>query len=141
MATATSNGVELTQDELVMDALASECVTMKELMALVGDGTVSIKVASPHVDRIDKATVRPAPKTVPSRKTVCPLTKGEFLTQASPVQIDLRGTKVVLKPREFSSGSFGWGFSGKVVLDVGGEDLAVMVSMNLTAIGSKPELS
>lgn len=73
------------------------------------------------------------------KKTTCPLTLKQFVDKAEPIVLKIGDQTIHLDPREFSSGSFGWGFSGKVVLDTCGKPCKVQCSMNLVLVGSKPE--
>jgi len=70
-------------------------------------------------------------------KTACPIDRGEFLQHATPVTFEIAGTQVTAEPREFSTGSFGWYFTGKVNITVGDKKLPVQVGCNLTVVGSK----
>jgi hypothetical protein len=72
-------------------------------------------------------------------KRVCPITKDEFLAKAAPVAIKVNGQTVTLDPRTFSTGSFGWYFSGKVSIEIDGKPVAVQCGLNLTVVGSKLE--
>ncbi len=70
-------------------------------------------------------------------KTVCPIARGEFMKSAKPVEFVIAGTKATADPKEFSTGSFGWYFSGKVSIEVEDQKLPVQVGCNLTVVGSK----
>ncbi len=70
-------------------------------------------------------------------KTACPIDRTEFKQNASPVTFEIAGTQVTADPREFSTGSFGWYFTGKVTIEVAGKKLPVQVGCNLTVVGSK----
>jgi hypothetical protein len=70
-------------------------------------------------------------------KTPCPIDRAEFKQHAVPVTFDVAGTQVSAEPREFSTGSFGWYFTGKVNIEVNGKRLPVQVGCNLTVVGSK----
>jgi hypothetical protein len=70
-------------------------------------------------------------------KTACPIDRAEFKTNAKPVVFEIAGTPVTADPREFSTGSFGWYFTGKVTIEVAGKKLPVQVGCNLTVVGSK----
>lgn len=69
---------------------------------------------------------------------VCPITRQDFLAHAEPLPITIGTTPTVADAREFSTGSFGYGFSGKVNIKINGVMVLCQVSMNVTAIGSKP---
>jgi hypothetical protein len=70
-------------------------------------------------------------------KTPCAITRHEFVENAQPVTFEIAGTPVTADPREFSTGSFGWYFTGKVNIIVNGKTLPVQVGCNLTVVGSK----
>jgi hypothetical protein len=70
-------------------------------------------------------------------KSPCPIDRTEFLKHATPVTFEIAGTPVTADPREFSTGSFGWYFTGKVSIVVNGTKLPVQVGCNLTVVGSK----
>src|SRR5262249_54187174 len=50
-------------------------------------------------------------------KTVCPLTPAEFEKDAQPLDVKVGQVGLTADPRPFSSGSFGWGASQKVVVE------------------------
>ena len=70
-------------------------------------------------------------------KTPCPISRQEFKDHAQPVTFEIAGTPVTADWKEFSTGSFGWYFSGKVTVDVNGKKLPVQVGCNMTIVGSK----
>jgi hypothetical protein len=70
-------------------------------------------------------------------KTPCPIDRNEFMKNATPVSFEISGTPITAEPREFSTGSFGWYFTGKVNIEVNGKKLPVQVGCNLTVVGSK----
>ncbi len=70
-------------------------------------------------------------------KTSCPITRSDFLQHATSVNFEIAGTPVTADPREFSTGSFGWYFTGKITMMVDGKKLPVQVGCNLTVVGSK----
>jgi hypothetical protein len=70
-------------------------------------------------------------------KTVCPITREDFIAKAEPLKIDIGGFPLVAEPRSFSTGSFGWYVNGKASLTVDGKALSVQVGMNLIVVGSK----
>ncbi len=72
-------------------------------------------------------------------KTVCPITREDFLAHAQPLKIDLGGFPMSAEPREFSTGSFGWYVNGKATQIVDGKTLSVQVGMNLIVVGSKEQ--
>jgi hypothetical protein len=70
-------------------------------------------------------------------KTPCPIERQEFKDNAQSVSFEIAGTPVSADPREFSTGSFGWYYTGKVNIVVNGKSLPVQVGCNLTVVGSK----
>lgn len=70
-------------------------------------------------------------------KNVCAIGRAEFLEKAQPVHLTINGQTVDAAVREFSTGSFGWFYSGKVQIEIGGKPVQVQVGMNMAVIGSK----
>jgi hypothetical protein len=70
-------------------------------------------------------------------KQPCPVTRAQFLEKAEPVKLVINGQELLADKKEFSTGSFGWYFNGKVNVTVDGKPLSVQVGMNLTVVGSK----
>ena len=70
-------------------------------------------------------------------KTICPISRADFLAKAQSVKIDIGGFPMHADPREFSTGSFGWYVNGKATIQVDGKPIQVQVGMNLTVVGSK----
>jgi hypothetical protein len=79
-----------------------------------------------------------AAKGTGAPKTVCPLTKDEFLGAAKPIGINIGGNTYALNPQEFSTGSFGFYLSDKVTITIGDVPVKFQAGFNLTAVGSKP---
>ena len=71
------------------------------------------------------------------KKTICPLTRPEFLEKAKPLNIIIDGVAMVAPPREFSTGSLGWNLNSKTSMDIGGVQVMVQIGMNVTLVGSK----
>ena len=69
--------------------------------------------------------------------SACPITRSDFLAKAEPFKLVIGGAEIVASPREFSTGSFGWYYNGKVPITVDGKVLSVQVGLNLTVVGSK----
>jgi hypothetical protein len=70
-------------------------------------------------------------------KSICPLSKTQFLDKADSVKIVIGNAEIVADKREFSTGSFGWYYNGKTTVTVDGKPLSVQVGLNLTVVGSK----
>lgn len=74
--------------------------------------------------------------TKPSRNPG--MTKSKFTANAKPIMGKIGDTPVMLEPKVFSTGSCGFGFSGKLPVQLpDGTIVQLQVGMNLTAIGSK----
>ena len=70
-------------------------------------------------------------------KSPCPLSKTQFIDKAEPVKIVINGQEIIADKREFSTGSFGWYYNGKINIIVDGKPLSVQIGLNLTVVGSK----
>ena len=70
-------------------------------------------------------------------KTTCPISRPDFLAKAEPQKVMIGTTEVTAAPREFSTGSFGWYYNGKINVTVDGKVLSVQLGLNLTVVGSK----
>ncbi len=70
-------------------------------------------------------------------KSPCPVTRPQFLEKAEAVKLVINGQEIVADKREFSTGSFGWYYNGKVSITVDGKPLSVQCGINLTVVGSK----
>lgn len=71
------------------------------------------------------------------KKATCPVSREEFERNAKPITIEIAGQKEVLTVKEFSTGSFGWYGTGKVVVEVNGTSLKCQLSLNLIVANSK----
>ena len=70
-------------------------------------------------------------------KSPCPISRTQFIEKAEPVKLSINGQELVADKREFSTGSFGWYYNGKINITVDGKLLSVQVGLNLTVVGSK----
>jgi hypothetical protein len=70
-------------------------------------------------------------------KSASPVTRTQFLEKAEPVKVNINGQDIVADKREFSTGSFGWYYNGKITITVDGKPLSIQVGLNLTVVGSK----
>jgi hypothetical protein len=70
-------------------------------------------------------------------KSASPVSRAQFLEKAEPVKVTINGQEIVADKREFSTGSFGWYYNGKINISVDGKSLSVQVGLNLTVVGSK----
>ena len=66
------------------------------------------------------------------KKTKCAISRKQFFDNAKPLTIEINGQKQVAEVKEFSTGSFGWYFTGKIVVEV-------QANCGLVAVGSKEE--
>lgn len=73
----------------------------------------------------------------PSRKTVCPISRGQFRKAAKAVKVNVAGNDQLIPTKEFSTGSLGWFLNGKTVIEVDGVACEVQMGLTLTIIGSK----
>jgi hypothetical protein len=69
----------------------------------------------------------------------CPVTREEFRNGAQAVKILVNNVEMEALPKEFSTGSFGWFLTGKIILPVGEKKVNVQIGLNLTVIGSKEQ--
>jgi len=111
--------------------------TMEEALGAVQDGSLS-QAQFLEWDRARSKKAKRGGGNGNIPKTKCPLTAEEFIANAKPITVDLQGTLVTFEPKVFSSGSFGWGFYGKMDIKVGNKPIKVQSSSSLTAVGSKP---
>jgi hypothetical protein len=68
---------------------------------------------------------------------VSPISRTQFIEKAEPVKIVIAGQEVIADKKEFSTGSFGWYYNGKINITVDGKLLPIQVGLNLTVVGSK----
>lgn len=70
-------------------------------------------------------------------KSTCPVTRGEFLQDAQPVEVTINGIPMTAEVKEFATGSLGWYLNGKTNIKVGEKSVSVQIGMNMTIVGSK----
>lgn len=70
-------------------------------------------------------------------KSASPVSRTQFLEKAEPIKVTINGQELVADKREFSTGSFGWYYNGKITIPVDGKQLSIQVGLNLTVVGSK----
>jgi hypothetical protein len=73
------------------------------------------------------------------RKTVCPVSREQFIDAAQDVEVSIAGVPMLAAVKLFSTGSLGWYLSGKTVIRVGDTPVSVQIGLNLTCVGSKSE--
>ena len=71
------------------------------------------------------------------KKTECPISLSDFLQHAKPLKVTLAGNDKIGEVKHFSTGSFGWNVTDKVVVEVNGVPLKVQAVCNLIVVGSK----
>ena len=89
-----------------------------------------------------KATAKRKTTAMTSGGPDCSISKAEFRKGAERMVLQIGSwgdgaAKYELDPREFSSGSFGWFASEKLVIPVGDKRVRCQMSLNVTVIGSK----
>lgn len=82
------------------------------------------------------AKKRASTKTA-GKKSKCPITKRQF-KKAKPLALQFGNSLGVAQPREFHSGSLGWYFGKKIVVDVDGVPCRCQVTCSIVVIGSYP---
>lgn len=107
--------------------------TQEDALKLVASGDVPIEAYQ------EWDATRAKSKPAYNGNSECQITKGDFLDKAGPLTVVVDGTKVSLEPREFSSGSFGWYYSGKLNIEVDGKPIKAQVGLNFTVVNSKPK--
>jgi hypothetical protein len=70
-------------------------------------------------------------------KSPCPVSRTQFLEKAESIKVSINGQEIIADKREFSTGSFGWYYNGKISVTVDGKPLSIQVGLNLTVVGSK----
>jgi hypothetical protein len=70
-------------------------------------------------------------------KSPCPVSRTQFLEKAEAIKVVINGQEIIADKREFSTGSFGWYYNGKISVSVDGKPLSIQVGLNLTVVGSK----
>lgn len=73
-------------------------------------------------------------------KTTCTVSRSTIRTKAAPMlaaTIAGQHTPCMLKSEGFSTGSEGWNYSGKIVVEIDGVPTVCQVGINVTIVGSK----
>jgi hypothetical protein len=76
-------------------------------------------------------------KENPMAKTSCPISRAEFKEKAKALPLVINNVPLQAEVKEFSTGSFGWSFNGKMAVVVGETSASVQINVNLTVVGSK----
>ena len=69
--------------------------------------------------------------------TKSPFTRDEFHAKAKPVVVKIDNVERTLHPRDFSTGSFGFGTNEKITLNIDGVPTLCTVNLNVVVVGSK----
>jgi len=72
-----------------------------------------------------------------ANKTVCPISRREFLSQAKALEVTVNGVPLLAQAKEFSTGSFGFYLGDKVTVRIGDTLVKVQLGITATVIGSK----
>lgn len=77
----------------------------------------------------------------PKKRTLT-ITREEFAEHAKPMTftcVEHPGISFTIKPREFSTGSYGWRNNDKFDVEINGKDVSVQIGANFMVIGSKKQ--
>lgn len=70
-------------------------------------------------------------------KETCPVTREEFDASAERLVVTIGEDEFKLAPKQFNTGSMGWGLQGKSAMRIGGKWVNVTIGLNITVNGSK----
>lgn len=70
-------------------------------------------------------------------KTVCPVTRKQFMEHAPTLKITIGDREFKAVRREFSTGSLGWYVNDKMDIEIDGKPVTIQLGLNLTVVGSK----
>lgn len=76
-------------------------------------------------------------RAVSSKGRKCPVSRDEFHRSAATLTLAIGGSGLVAEPKEFSTGSVGWWLNGKASIAVGERMVAVQISGQMVAVGTK----
>lgn len=85
------------------------------------------------------ANITPTKSYTPKTPKLAPITRETFRTEAKPLAVTVGGTPLFAMPKDFSTGSVGWSFNAKVLIEVDGKMCECQVGGNVTVNGSKNE--
>merc|ERR1712224_305151 len=71
------------------------------------------------------------------KRQVSMMTRSEFLKKAQKLEVNVGSKQFKVDPRQFSTSSVGFFYSGKVPVTVGGDELIMQCTLNMFDIGSK----
>lgn len=92
-----------------------------------------------------KTAAAPAPSAASKAdkpKALPALTADEFIAAAEAVECNIAGYPVILEPKMFSTGSYGYGVVGappSVTVKLGGKAVKLCLSLSLVVANSKPQ--
>lgn len=104
-------------------------MSVEDALKLVKDGKVPMEAYLEW----DAARVRSTSRSNGDAQ----ISKADFKEHAKPVELVVDGQKMSLDAREFSTGSLGWGYHGKLTIQINGKPVKVQASINLMVVGSK----
>jgi hypothetical protein len=82
----------------------------------------------------DKAQGKAAKAAEPKQ---CATSLAEFLGDSPPMALSIGSHTASAKPTKFSTGSFGYCYSGKMLRTVNGKEIKFQVSLTCTVVNSK----
>ncbi|OII74663.1 uncharacterized protein cubi_00216 [Cryptosporidium ubiquitum] len=91
-----------------------------------------------NIDVDSSKTTKQSEKT--TKRKQASMSVEEFLEKSQVLSLTINGSneKLAISPRQFSTGSVGWYYGGKVPLPVGNDlEVVCQVSINCTVVGSK----
>lgn len=85
----------------------------------------------------ETTTATEAPAKKAQKKTECPITRAQFKKAPGILTGSFNNQNVIIEKKEFSTGSLGWYFNGRITVEVDGVACVCQVGTNITIIGSK----
>ena len=134
--------VDQTQSKAVAPADSVVYRTPAEVIAAITAGRLDAAEAAGILERLAdnaaKAAAAAAERAGMAKASAgCTVTRDEFRQHAVPVDVLLGDKAMAAKPKEFSTGNFGWHAGGKLDVLVNGKPVKCQVGIVVTAIGSK----
>jgi hypothetical protein len=78
-----------------------------------------------------------APDAKKKKGPSCSISKEDFMDHAEHLDLVVGDKASILTPKEFTTGSFGWGASTKLKVNVHNTPVQVQITVNATVLGSK----
>ena len=119
--------------EAFVEWLAGRDVPADRLAVLLANGLLAPADFAFILEARDRRAERKG-----AARAKCSMTKEQFLAHAESFKLTVGDKALECKPREFSTGSFGWFLSGKANIAVGETTVPVQIGVNIAVIGSKP---